>query len=61
MLLVAALVALGLILTKLLLPIRGFSQWDEGLNDWLAEHRTANLEHLSWIGSTLAAGSSSRV
>ena len=56
MLLVAALVALGLILTKLLLPIRGFSQWDEGLNDWLAEHRTANLEHLSWIGSTLAGG-----
>ena len=56
MLLVAGLVALGFALTKLLLPIGGFSQWDEGLNDWLAERRTTNLEHLSWIGSTLAGG-----
>ena len=56
MLLVAGMVVLGFALTKLLLPIGGFSQWDEGLNDWLAEHRTTNLEHLSWIGSTLAGG-----
>ncbi len=55
-LLVAGMVALGYALTKLLLPIGGFSQWDEGVNDWLAEHRTADLEHLSWIGSTLAGG-----
>ena len=54
--LVAGMVVLGLALTKLLLPIGGFSEWDEGVNDRLAEHRTANLEHLSWIGSTFAGG-----
>jgi undecaprenyl-diphosphatase len=54
--LVAGMTLLGLVLTKLLLAIGGFSQWDEGVNDWLASHRTANLEHLSWVGSTLAGG-----
>jgi undecaprenyl-diphosphatase len=49
-------IASGLVLTKLLLPIGGFAAWDEGVNRWLAEHRSANLEHLSWIGSTLAGG-----
>ncbi len=55
-LLVAGIVALGFVLTKLLLPIGAFSRWDESVNDWLADHRSANLEHLSWIGSTLAGG-----
>ena len=54
--LVALIVGLGLALTKLLLPIGGFARWDEGINDWLADHRNPTLEHLSWIGSTLAGG-----
>ena len=54
--LVATMVALGLFLTKLTLRIDAVSRWDEGVSDWLARHRTANLEHLSWIGSTLAGG-----
>ena len=54
--LVAAMVGLGLVLTRVLLRIGSFSAWDEHVNDWLAAHRTANLEHLSWIGSTLAGG-----
>jgi membrane-associated phospholipid phosphatase len=54
--LLAVMVALGIALTRILLPIGGFARWDESLNDWLAEHRSANLEHLSWVGSTLAGG-----
>jgi membrane-associated phospholipid phosphatase len=54
--LVGFMVASGLVLTKFLLPIGGFAAWDEGVSQWLADHRTANLEHLSWIGSTLAGG-----
>lgn len=54
--LVASMILLGLLLTKVLLPIGGFSNWDEGVNRWLAERRTPTLEHLSWIGSTLAGG-----
>lgn len=54
--LVALAVGLGLALTKLLLPIGGFAAWDEGINVWLADHRNPTLEHLSWIGSTLAGG-----
>ena len=54
--LVGFMVAVGLVLTKLLLPIGGFASWDEGINEWLADHRNSTLEHLSWIGSTLAGG-----
>jgi undecaprenyl-diphosphatase len=54
--LVGFLVVVGLVLTKLLLPIGGFAAWDEGINQWLADHRNPSLEHLSWIGSTLAGG-----
>ena len=54
--LVGFMVAAGLVLTKLLLPIGGFASWDEGINDWLADRRNPTLEHLSWIGSTLAGG-----
>jgi membrane-associated phospholipid phosphatase len=54
--LVGLMVAAGLVLTKLLLPIGGFASWDEGINEWLADHRNSTLEHLSWIGSTLAGG-----
>jgi undecaprenyl-diphosphatase len=54
--LVAILVGLGLVLTQLVLPVGSVASRDERVNDWLAAHRTANLEHLSWIGSTLAGG-----
>jgi membrane-associated phospholipid phosphatase len=53
---VGAMVALGFALTKIVLQIDGVSDWDEGVSDWLAQHRTPNLEHLSWVGSTLAGG-----
>src|SRR6185436_993885 len=45
-----------LLLTPLLLPIGGCAAWEESINQWLADHRDPNLEHLSWIGSTLAGG-----
>ena len=54
--LLALTVAVGLVLTRLLLPIGGFAAWEESINRWLADHRDPNLEHLSWIGSTLAGG-----
>ena len=54
--LVALAVGAGLVLTQLLLPIGGFAAWDENINRWLADHRNSQLEHLSWIGSTLAGG-----
>jgi len=50
------LIALGLALNALLGATPGFAAWDEGINDWLAAHRTTTLEHASWIGSTLAGG-----
>ena len=56
LLLVGGMVALGFALTKILLPIEGVSRWDEDVSDWLAQHRTSTLEHLSWVGSTLAGG-----
>jgi membrane-associated phospholipid phosphatase len=56
LLLVGGMVALGLVLTKLVLQLGGVSEWDEGVNDSLARHRTPNLEHLSWVGSTFAGG-----
>jgi undecaprenyl-diphosphatase len=52
----AVIAGLGLVLTQLLLPIGGFAAWDEGISRWLADHRDPTLEHLSWIGSTLAGG-----
>ncbi|HEU5010460.1 MAG TPA: phosphatase PAP2 family protein [Gaiellaceae bacterium] len=54
--LAAAMIGLGLVLTHVLLRIGSLSAWDERVNDRLAAHRTVNLEHLSWIGSTLAGG-----
>jgi membrane-associated phospholipid phosphatase len=53
---VGAMVALGFALTKIVLRIDGVSERDESVSDWLARHRTPNLEHLSWVGSTLAGG-----
>lgn len=54
--LASLLVALGLALNALLRAAPGFAAWDEGVNDWLAAHRSSMLEHVSWLGSTLAGG-----
>ena len=54
--LLAVVAGVGLVLTQLLLPIGGFAARDESINRWLADHRDPTLEHLSWIGSTLAGG-----
>jgi undecaprenyl-diphosphatase len=54
--LVALIAGVGLVLTQLLLPIGGFAARDESINRWMADHRDPTLEHLSWIGSTLAGG-----
>jgi membrane-associated phospholipid phosphatase len=53
---VSFMVATGFVLTKLLLSSGGLASWDEGINEWLADHRNPTLVHLSWIGSTLAGG-----
>jgi len=55
-LLVALMVALGFLLTRVLLHIGGLAAWDEHLSRWIAQHRTAFLLDLSWVGSTLAGG-----
>jgi undecaprenyl-diphosphatase len=54
--LVSTMVVLGLVLTHVLLRFGSVATWDEDVNDWLASHRNADLEHLSWIGSTVAGG-----
>jgi membrane-associated phospholipid phosphatase len=55
-LLVGLMVALGFLLTKVLLRSHGLSARDEHFSVWLARHRTPTLVDLSWLGSTLAGG-----
>jgi undecaprenyl-diphosphatase len=55
-LLVALTVALGFLLTRVLLNIGGLAAWDQDVSAWLARHRTPTLIDLSWAGSTLAGG-----
>jgi membrane-associated phospholipid phosphatase len=56
LLLVALMVSLGFLLTRVLLDIGGLSAWDDHLNEWMADHRTPFLVDLSWVGSTFAGG-----
>jgi len=53
-LMVATMVGLGLLLTKLLLPHWGIGVHDEDVNESLARHRSSSLDELSFIGSELA-------
>jgi undecaprenyl-diphosphatase len=53
-LMTATMVALGLLLTKLLLPHWGIGVHDEDVNDSLARHRSATLDDVSFAGSELA-------
>ena len=55
-LLVAFMVLLGLLLTRVILHIHAVSAWDASASRWLAGTRTPTLVDLSWVGSTLAGG-----
>lgn len=55
-LLVTAMVFLGLALIDVVLPTANLDDDDERVSQWLADHRTPDQEHLSWIGSTFAGG-----
>ncbi len=44
---------LGLLLTKLLLPIDPIAEADRWLPEWLAEHRRPWLDDASWVGSRI--------
>jgi membrane-associated phospholipid phosphatase len=54
--LVTAMVFLGLTLIYVVLPTANLDDDDERVSRWLADHRTSDQEHLSWIGSTFAGG-----
>ena len=55
-LLVGLTIAAGLLLTRVLVPVRGFEKWDNDVNRWLADRRDGTLTDLSWLGSTFAGG-----
>ena len=55
-LLVAATIAVGLILTRVVLRSEAIASRDERFSAWLERTRTPFRVDLSWIGSTLAGG-----
>jgi undecaprenyl-diphosphatase len=54
--LLALTIAVGFLLTKVLLQIDGFAAWDERVSRAIVRERTGTTVDLSWIGSTLAGG-----
>ena len=54
--LVAVMVALGRLLTEVLIPHLGVGLAERSYNDWLEEHRAPLREDVSWVGSTLSGG-----
>ena len=56
LLLAAASIAAGFLVTEILLESRGIERWDERFPRWLAGQRTETLTDLSWVGSELAGG-----
>jgi membrane-associated phospholipid phosphatase len=56
LLLVALSIALGLLLTKVLLQIGGVARADERFVEWLVAHRGSSLTEASLIGSIIAGG-----
>jgi undecaprenyl-diphosphatase len=56
LLLVAFMVALGRLLTEVLLPHAGVGLAERSYNDWLEDHRAPLREDVSWVGSTLSGG-----
>ena len=55
-LLAAASIVSGLLVTEVLLESRGIERLDERLPRWLAAHRTETWTDLSWVGSEAAGG-----
>jgi membrane-associated phospholipid phosphatase len=49
-------IALGFLVTRVILHVGGVAGWDEHVNVWLAAHRTPFRTHLSLIGSILSGG-----
>jgi membrane-associated phospholipid phosphatase len=49
-------IALGLLVTRVILHVGGVAGWDEHVNTWLAAHRTPFRTHLSLIGSIISGG-----
>ena len=56
LLLAAASIALGFLVTEVLLPIDGVSRFDERLPRWMAGERTNGWTDASWVGSELSGG-----
>ena len=55
-LLAAASIALGLLVTDVLLSVDGVERFDERLPHWLAGERTGGWTDASWVGTELAGG-----
>src|SRR6185312_1589934 len=49
-------IALGFLVTRVILHVGGVAGWDEHVNTWLAAHRTPFRTHLSLIGSIVSGG-----
>ena len=56
LLLAAASVALGFLVTEVILPIDGVESLDERFPRWLAGERTEGWTDASWVGSELSGG-----
>jgi undecaprenyl-diphosphatase len=56
LLLAAASIALGLLVTEVVLSFDGVASLDERFPHWLATERTDGLTDASWVGSELAGG-----
>ena len=54
--LLALTIAVGFLLTRVLLKIDGFAAFDERVSRAIVRERTGTTVDLSWIGSTLAGG-----
>lgn len=49
-------IALGFLVTRVILHVGGVAGWDEHVNAWLAAHRTPSRTHVSLIGSIVSGG-----
>jgi undecaprenyl-diphosphatase len=49
-------IALGFLVTRVILHVRGIASWDEHVNVWLAAHRTPFRTDVSLIGSIVSGG-----
>jgi undecaprenyl-diphosphatase len=54
--LLALTIAVGFLLTRVLLKIDGFAAWDERVSRAIVRERNGTTVDLSWVGSTLAGG-----